>query len=63
MKDHVKNKRHMREAQKQDPIHPMRHKAGTKPARKAKKFQEEISRKHSKEDLKEAGKHMMKYMR
>ena len=63
MKEQVKNKRHMREMQKNDPIHPVRHKAGTKPARRAKKFKEEMSRKHSKEDLKAAGKHMMEHMR
>lgn len=63
MKDQATNKRTMREMQKQDPIHPVRHKAGTKPARKAKKYEDEMSRKHSKEDLKEAAKHMEKHKR
>ncbi len=45
MKSHPKNKRTMKEMQKSDPIHPVRHKSGTKPARKAEKFREEMKRK------------------
>jgi len=63
----VKNKRNMREAQQQSPFANAKgtgsimHKAGTKPARKAKKFAMEMSRKHSKEDLKSAAKHMQEH--
>ena len=38
----------MREMQQQDPMRPVRHKAGTKPARKANKFYEEMKRKGKK---------------
>jgi hypothetical protein len=47
----VKNKRNLREKQQQDPFAnskgtgPIKHAHGTKPARKAKKFQEEMKRK------------------
>lgn len=47
----VKNKRSLREKQKNDPFAnakgtgPIRNKPGTKPMRKAKKFAEEMSRK------------------
>ena len=54
----VKNKRTMREMQRNDPMAPKRHEKGTKSMRKAKKFEEEMSRKHSKEDLAKAHKHM-----
>lgn len=56
----------MREMQKNDPIHPVRHKAGTKPARRAKKHHAEMERKHhkhSKEDLMKAHHHMAEHMR
>jgi hypothetical protein len=65
----VKNKRNMREVQHRDPFAnekgtgPIRHKAGTKPARKAKKYEAEMGRKHSKEALKEAAIHMHKHAR
>ena len=50
-KDQVKNKRTMREMQKSSPFAnqkatgPIMNKPGTKPARKAKKFAEEMARK------------------
>lgn len=62
-----KNKRHMREVQQRSPFAnekgtgPVMHKAGTKPARKAKKFAGEMNRKHSKEALSEAHAHMKKH--
>lgn len=58
-----KNKRHMREIQQRDSMSPKYHKPGTKPARKAKKFQAEMQRKHSKKDLMHAHQHMMEHMR
>jgi len=63
-KEMPKNKRALKQKMQRDPFAnekgtgPIMHKAGTKPARKAKKFAMEMSRKHSKEDLKSAAKHM-----
>jgi hypothetical protein len=60
----VKNKRNMREVQHKDPFAnekgtgPIRHKAGTKPARKAKKYEAEMSRK---EERSKAHEHMKKH--
>lgn len=51
MKEKPKNKRYSREKSQRDPFAnekgtgPIRHKIGTKPARKAKKFDQEIKRK------------------
>lgn len=68
--DKVKNKRTMRESQQRSPFAnekgtgPITHKPGTKPARKAKKYVEEVKRKsikHSKEDLSKANEHMQKH--
>lgn len=64
MKGMPKNKRNMREKQQRHAFAnekgtgPIMNKAGTKPARKAKKFAMEMARKHSKEELHEAAKHM-----
>lgn len=63
----VKNKRALKQKSQQDPYAnakgtgPIHHKAGTKPARKAKKYAMEVSRKHSKEELSEANAHMKKH--
>ncbi len=44
----VKNKRTMKQMQQRDPMKPIYHKPGTKPARKASKFQAELKRKSAK---------------
>lgn len=62
-----KNKRHTKQVQQRSPFAnekgtgPIMHKPGTKPARKAKKFSEEMNRKHSKEDVQKAHKHMKEH--
>jgi hypothetical protein len=59
----------MREAQQRHPFAnekgtgPIFHKPGTKPARRAKKFEQEMARKHSKQDLMKAHKHMEEHKR
>jgi hypothetical protein len=67
--EQVKNKRALKQKMQQDPYAnaqgtgPIRHKPGTKPARRAKKYAEEMSRKHSKKEISEAHEHMKKHMR
>lgn len=62
-----KNKRFLREMQRNDPFAnakgtgPIKHVPGSKPARQAKKFQAEIQRKYSKQDLSKAAQHMKEH--
>jgi hypothetical protein len=48
MKSSPKNKRALKEVDKKDSFQRTHHKPGTKPARKAKKFEQEMMRKSSK---------------